>query len=98
MAKLEVNYEAIAQETIPAMKKAENDIEAIYNHMDKAVKSMKGYMQAESADAYEQEFITLLGPDIKKLEELISEYYTQLNQVVKNFEELDKEMHDMISF
>ena len=98
MAKIEVNYEAIEQDTIPAMQRAESDIEALYNHVDKAVKSLKGYMEAESAEAYVTEFESLLGPDIKKLEELTSEYYQQLQQVVKNFADLDKEMHDMISF
>lgn len=97
MSRLEVNYEAIAESTVPKMQRCEANIADLYASMDKTVKSLSQYMEAESADAYVMEFENMLGPDIKKLEELIAEYYTQLNQVVKEFVDMDKELHDMIT-
>lgn len=97
MGRIEVDYEAIGESIIPKMKDCETNIAELYSSMDKVVKSLGQYMEAESADAYLVEFENLLGPDIKKLEELIAGYYTQLNQVVTQFANTDKELHDMIT-
>lgn len=96
-ADLKVNYECIETSTIPSMKKSEEDIHMLYAAMDKTVKSLSQYMEAEAAGAYVMEFEELLGPDIQKLKELVAEYYMQLSQVVKKFADLDSELSKMIT-
>lgn len=96
IADLKVDYESIESSTIPKMQKIEEDVQALYTAMDRVIKSLKQYMEAEAADAYLAEFEELVGPDIQKIEELVAEYYTQLSQVVKQFADMDSEISKMI--
>jgi uncharacterized protein YukE len=80
------------------MKDYESEVEEIYDEMDNTVKSLvnNGYMDAESANAYVSEFEELLGPDIKKLSQLIQSFYKQLDDICNNFEEADAKIADML--
>ena len=80
------------------MKDYESEVERIYEEMDNTVKSLvnNGYMEAESANAYVAEFEDLLGPDIKKLSQLIQSFYKQLNDICNNFEEADAKIAEML--
>lgn len=96
-ARLRVDYEAV-QELIEDMKGYEADIESTYSDMTTTVKSLvdKGYMEADSANAYVDEFTEMLGPDIEKLSELINKFYTQLSQVCQNFADADAKIAGML--
>lgn len=96
MPNLRIDYDSIERSIIPAMKRYEQDINALNIHMEKTVKSLSNYMEAEAANAYYAEFDNVMSVDVKKLEELIVEYYTQLQQVVERFEDLDAELAGMI--
>lgn len=96
-ARLRVDYEAV-QELIEDMKEYEAGIESTYSDMTTTVKSLvdKGYMEADSANAYVDEFTEMLGPDIEKLSELINKFYTQLSQVCQNFADADAKIAGML--
>ncbi len=96
-ARLRVDYEAV-QELIEDMKGYEADIESTYSDMTTTVKSLvdKGYMEADSANAYVEEFTEMLGPDIESLSELINKFYTQLSQVCQNFADADAKIAGML--
>lgn len=96
-ARLRVDYEAV-QELIEDMKGYEADIESTYSDMTTTVKSLvdKGYMEADSANAYVDEFTEMLGPDIESLSELINKFYTQLSQVCQNFADADAKIAGML--
>ena len=95
--RLRVEYDSV-RSIIGNMKDYENEIVEIYDEMDNTVKSLQanGYMEAESAKAYEAEFEDLLGPDIKKLSQLIQSFYKQLNDICNNFEEADTKIAEML--
>ena len=96
-ARLRVDYEAV-QELIEDVKGYEADRESTYSDMTTTVKSLvdKGYMEADSANAYVEEFTEMLGPDIESLSELINKFYTQLSQVCQNFADADAKIAGML--
>jgi WXG100 family type VII secretion target len=95
--RLRVEYDSV-RSIIGNMKDYESEVEEIYDEMDNTVKSLvnNGYMEAESANAYVSEFEELLGPDIKKLSQLIQSFYKQLDDICNNFEEADAKIADML--
>ena len=95
--RLRVEYDSV-RSIIGNMKDYENEIVEIYDEMNNTVKSLQGngYMEAESAKAYEAEFEELLGPDIQKLSQLVQNFYKQLTDICNNFEEADAKIADML--
>ena len=88
--RLRVDYAAV-EGLIGDMKGYEGNIEDLYSDMTTTVGSLvsNGYMEAESATAYVEEFKNMLGPDIESLSDLINQFYTQLSQICQNFAEAD---------
>ena len=91
-------YYAAVEGLIGDMKGYEGNIEDLYSDMTTTVSSLvsNGYMEAESATAYVEEFINILGPDIESLSELINQFYIQLSQICQNFAEADANIADML--
>ncbi len=81
-----INYEGV-DAVVNDMKAYEENINTIYSDMSSTVESLvgNGYMEAEAADAYINEFRELVGPDIMKMSEILSTFYTQLAQVKQAF-------------
>lgn len=92
--KLVVNTENLQGVTIPAMQASKTDLEDSYTRMKGIVNGLvvNGYMESETAQAYVDEFSTLLAPDIEKLTALIESYYTQLGQICDGFAAHDQGM------
>ena len=97
--RLRVDYVAIDQ-IVNDMKKYEEEIGSRYTDMTAIVESLvnDGYMEAESADAYITEFKEMLGPDLKKLLDIVHKFYTQLSQICQNFADHDSKIADMLFF
>lgn len=95
--RLRVDYAAV-EGLIGDMKGYEGNIEDLYLDMTTTVGSLvsNGYMEAESATAYVEEFKNMLGPDIESLSDLINQFYTQLSQICQNFAEADANIADML--
>ena len=95
--RLRVDYVEV-ERLIGDMKGYETEIESTYSEMSTTVESLvnNGYMEADSANAYVNEFKQLLGPDIQKLSELINQFYTQLSQICENFSEADSKIAGML--
>lgn len=91
--RLRVNYNMV-ENLINDMRGYGLDIERIYSEMTATVTGLvdKEYMEAESAEAYINEFTEMLAPDIEKLSDLISNYYLQLHEICINFAEADKQI------
>ncbi|MBQ8148191.1 MAG: hypothetical protein IJ040_05305 [Lachnospiraceae bacterium] len=95
---LRVDYEGLANDTIPKMKKCEQNIAAVYSDMNAAVGSLVQYMEANAANSYINEFRDLIGPSVEKMEELVRDYHTQLQSVVDHFSEVDSQISSQIGF
>lgn len=87
---LRVDYVQV-EGLINQMKACEENISEIYTDMHTTVESLvnNGYMEAEAANAYVDEFTEMLAPDIENLKELVAEYYAQLSKICANFAEAD---------
>lgn len=87
---LRVDYVQV-EGLINQMKACEENISEIYTDMHTTVESLvnNGYMEAEAANAYVDEFTEMLAPDIESLKELVAEYYAQLSKICANFAEAD---------
>lgn len=96
-ARLRVDYVAV-ESLIGDMKNCETNIESVYSDMKSTVEGLvtNGYMEADAANAYVDEFTQMLGPDIEKLSQLINQFYTQLSQVCQNFAEADAKIASML--
>lgn len=88
---LYINYEGV-DSVVNDMRTYEENINTIYSDMSATVESLvnNGYMEAETADAYINEFKELVGPDIIKMSEVLSTFYTQLAQVKQLFIDHDR--------
>lgn len=97
-SRLKVDYVSV-KEIANDIKGYSDEIQVIYDDMDTIVKSLvsEGYMEAESATAYVEEFENLLGPDIKSLKLLVDSFYKQLTQICSNFETKDADIAKMLS-
>ena len=95
---LRVDYEGLASDTIPKMKKCEPDIANVYSEMQTAVGSLIQYMEADSANSYINEFKELVGPSVEQMENLVRDYHTQLQNVVDHFSDVDTGISSQIGF
>lgn len=95
--RLRVDYMAV-EGLVSDMKTYEASIETTYTDMKTTVESLvnNGYMEAEAANAYVNEFTEMLGPDVEKLAELIGKFSTQLTQICENFAEADAAIASML--
>ncbi|MBQ9935586.1 MAG: hypothetical protein IJO70_07060 [Lachnospiraceae bacterium] len=95
---LKISYNELTVLTGKMEKEAEN-IMTVYESMLTAVNSLveNGYMEAESANTYVNNFTSLLGPSITELNSLVVSFYTQLNTICDNFCEVDKQIAAAIS-
>lgn len=96
-SRLKVDYVAV-EGLIVDMKGYEKQITSVFDNMKTTVNALvkNGYMEAESATAYVNEFTSMLGPDIQKLSTLIKEFYTQLSQICQNFADADSKIAGML--
>ncbi|MBE5953203.1 MAG: hypothetical protein E7257_03505 [Lachnospiraceae bacterium] len=76
------------------MEKAAENIMTVYDSMLTAVNSLveNGYMEAESANSYVDNFTSLIGPSITELNSLVVSFYTQLNTICDNFADVDAQI------
>lgn len=90
---LSVDYVQV-EALIGQMQSCEEDISAIYTDMQSTVQSLvnNGYMEAEAANAYVDEFNEMLSPDIQALKDLVAEYYAQLSKICANFADADSKI------
>ncbi|MCM1082592.1 MAG: WXG100 family type VII secretion target [Clostridium sp.] len=95
--KLRVDYVAV-QEIIQNIMTYESDVESKYGDMTTAVESLvnNGYMEAEAATAYVDEFKQMLGPDVEDLAEMLGTFHTQLTQICQNFADADAKIAGML--
>ena len=98
MAKrLRVDYVSV-RDIVSDIQTYESEIEEIYDLMDTTVNALvsEGYMEAESATAYVEEFENMLGPDIQSLKTLVASFHKQLTDICNNFEDADARIADML--
>lgn len=90
---LRVDYEQV-EALIGKMQSCESDISSIYSDMQSTVQSLvnNGYMEADSANAYVDEFNEMLSPDMQALKDLVAEYYAQLSKICQNFRDADEKI------
>ena len=95
--RLRVDYVQV-ESLITDMKSCEANVENIYEEMTNTVSSLvnNGYMEADAATAYVEEFKQMLGPDIENLSDLITRFHSQLSQVCQNFAEADSKLAKML--
>ncbi len=80
------------------MEKAAENIMTVYDSMLATVNALvdNGYMEAEAATTYVNNFTSLLGPSITELNTLVVSFYTQLNTICDNFAEVDAQIASAI--
>ena len=90
---LKISYNELSVLT-GRMEKEANNIMEVYDSMLTAVNSLvdNGYMEAESANTYVDNFTSLIGPSITELNSLLVSFYTQLNTICDNFAEVDAQI------
>lgn len=90
MSKLRIDYNAVSSLTAQMQTAAEN-VQTTYESMKTTVNSLvsNGYMEAESATAYVDNFTSLMGPALEELNVLLTSFYNQLNTICDNFAEAD---------
>lgn len=95
--RLRVDYVQV-ESLITDMKSCEANVENVYEEMTNTVSSLvnNGYMEADAATAYVEEFKQMLGPDIENLSDLITRFHSQLSQVCQNFAEADLQLAKML--
>lgn len=95
--RLRVDYVSV-QDIIENISKYESEVESTYGDMTTAVESLvnDGYMEAEAATAYVNEFKQMLGPDVEDLTELLVNFHTQLTQICQNFADVDAKIASML--
>ena len=76
------------------MEKEATNIMSVYESMLTTVNSLvsNGYMEAESANTYVDNFTSLIGPSILELNTLLVKFYTQLNTICDNFADVDAQI------
>lgn len=94
---LKISYNELTALTARMEKAAEN-IQTTYENMETTVNSLveNGYMEAEAATTYVNNFTSMLGPSITELNTLVVSFYTQLNTICENFAEVDKNIASAI--
>lgn len=95
--RLRVDYVSV-QDIIENIATYESEVESTYGDMTTAVESLvnDGYMEAEAATAYVNEFKQMLGPDVEDLAELLVNFHTQLTQICQNFADADAKIASML--
>lgn len=88
---ISLSYEQI-ESIVGSMQKNEANIADEYDTMSSVVKSLvtDGYMSAESANRYVEEFTALLAPDINTLLDMLEEFHTQLQKIAEMFKTVDE--------
>ncbi len=94
---LKISYSELTALTGQMEKEAGNIME-VYESMLTTVNSLvdNGYMEAESANSYVENFTSLIGPSITELNSLVVSFYTQLNTICDNFAEVDAQIASAI--
>lgn len=94
---LRISYNELTALTAQ-MEKAAEAVMTTYESMESTVNSLidNGYMEAEAATTYVNNFTSLLGPSMTELNTLIVSFYTQLNTICENFAEVDKNIASAI--
>ena len=95
--RLRVDYVSV-QDIVNNIMTYESEVESKYQDMTTAVGSLvnNGYMEAEAATAYVNEFKQMLGPDVEELAELLGTFHTQLTQICQNFADADAKIAGML--
>ena len=90
---LKISYNELSALT-GQMEKAAENVMTVYETMLTTVNALveNGYMEAESANTYVDNFTSLVGPSITELNSLVVSFYTQLNTICENFCEVDKQI------
>lgn len=90
---LRVDYEQV-ESLIGQMQSCESEISEIYTDMQTTVQSLvnNGYMEADAANSYVEEFNQMLSPDMQALKDLVAEYYAQLSKICENFRDADQKI------
>lgn len=92
MDELTVNYDMLEDVTVVGLKNCATKVGNIREEMKATVNSLAQYMEAESAQMYIHEFEELVGPNIQAMEELITSYYQQLQDIANCFAERDRKL------
>lgn len=97
MATLRIDYNAVTALTAQ-MQTAAGNVQTTYESMKTTVDSLvsNGYMEAEAATAYVDNFTSLMGPALEDLNELITSFYNQLNTICDNFADADAKIAQAI--
>ena len=97
MATLRIDYNAVTALTAQ-MQTAAGNVQTTYESMKTTVDSLisNGYMEAEAATAYVDNFTSLMGPALEDLNELITSFYNQLNTICDNFADVDAKIAQAI--
>ena len=94
---LKIDYDELTG-AVKKMQTAANNVQTTYGNMKTTVNSLvtNGYMEADSANAYVENFTSLLGPSMEELNELITSFHTQLTTICENFAEADRNIANAI--
>jgi len=99
MAKILLNYSQIYEIASNISTNREN-ISTEYETITTTVNSLvdNGYMSAETATAYVNQFTTMLGPAIEELLELLQVYSNNLVATADNFQRIDHTIADSLGY
>lgn len=94
---LRIDYNGLTA-TVAQMQTAAANVQATYEDMQTTVNALvtNGYMEADSANTYVENFNSLLGPSMEDLNQLITSFHTQLTTICENFAEADRNIANAI--
>lgn len=97
MPDISLNYTQIYDIASDISTNREN-ISTEYETITTTVNSLvdNGYMSAETATAYVNQFTTMLGPAIEELLGLLQAYSNNLITTADNFQRIDREIADLL--
>ena len=99
MGSLRVDVDNLTSVTITSMQQEKTKLYSCYEDMASAVQSLvdNEYMQSQAANAYVEEFNSLIKPDVEALSNMVETYYTQLSQICEAFTEGDRALADFLN-
>lgn len=99
MGSLRVDVDNLTSVTITSMQQEKTKLDSCYEDMASAVQSLvdNEYMQSKAANAYVEEFNSLIKPDVEALSNMVETYYTQLSQICEAFTEGDRALADFLN-
>lgn len=94
---LDVRYAEIRSEVIGKLESQKSEMETLLGKLDDTVETLPSVMEGDTLNAYINEYETIVKSIYTKLNVNLGQFAAQLENVCKEFENLDEDMREQLS-